>query len=64
MEGGYARVRSAQRLDGHSNDLWGDKAYATVRWQPRDRVVLRFLLSHQVTTGTFGGFNGGFEVIF
>jgi hypothetical protein len=47
-----------------SLDRWGDKAYAGVRWQPRDRVILRFLLSHQVTTGTFGGFTGGFEVIF
>jgi hypothetical protein len=64
LEGGYARVHSAQRFDGNPADRWGDKAYASVRWEPRDRVILRFLLSHQVTTGTFGGFNGGFEVIF
>jgi hypothetical protein len=45
-------------------DSWGDKAYGTVRWQPRDRVILHFLLSHEVTTGRFGGFSGGLEVIF
>ncbi|HYZ90112.1 MAG TPA: hypothetical protein VE620_12510 [Myxococcales bacterium] len=45
-------------------DEWGDKAYGSVRWQPRDRVILRFLLSHEVSTGRFGGFNGGLEVIF
>ena len=71
LEGGYARVHSAQTLAvsgdalaSGSHDRWGDKAYASLRWQPRDRVILHFLLSHQVTTGTFGGFNGGFEVIF
>jgi hypothetical protein len=47
-----------------SSYLWGDKAYGSVRWQPRDGVILRFLLSHEVTTGSFGGFNGGLEVIF
>jgi hypothetical protein len=64
LEGGYVRVHSAQRLSGTPIDQWGDKAYATVRWQPRDSVRLHFLISHQITTGRFGGFNGGFEVIF
>ena len=64
VEGGYVRVHSGQRLSGAPLDQWGDKAYATVRWQPRDGVRLRFLISHQITTGRFGGFNGGVEVIF
>ena len=64
FEGGYVRVHSAQTFESVSTGHWGDKAYTTVRWQPRDRVILRFLISHQVTTGAFGGFDGGFEVIF
>ena len=64
VEGGYVRLHSAQRLSGTPLDQWADKAYATVRWQPRDSVRMHFLISHQVTTGRFGGFNGGFEVIF
>jgi hypothetical protein len=64
VEGGYVRVHSAQTFESVSTGRWGDKAYTTVRWQPRDRVILRFLISHQVTTGAFGGFDGGFEVIF
>jgi hypothetical protein len=64
VEGGYVRVYSAQRLAGAPLDQWGDKAYATVRWQPRAGVRLHFLISHQITTGRFGGFNGGLEVIF
>ncbi|MFL5312849.1 MAG: hypothetical protein ACJ79H_20650 [Myxococcales bacterium] len=64
VEGGYVRLHSAQDLDGASIDQWGDKAYGTVRWAPRARVRLHFLISHQVTTGGFGGFNGGLEVIF
>jgi len=63
FEAGYARVHSAQDLSGVRLDQWADKAYGTVRWAPRDRVRLHFLLSHQVTTGDFGGFNGGFQVI-
>jgi hypothetical protein len=64
FEGGYVRVHSAQDLDGAPLDQWGDKAYGTVRWAPRERVRLHFLISHQVTTGGFGGFNGGLEVLF
>ena len=64
FEGGYVRVHSAQDLDGAPLDRWGDKAYATVRWTPRERVWLHFLISHQVTTGAFGGFNGGLQVLF
>ena len=63
FEAGYARVRSAQDLSGVGLDQWADKAYGTVRWAPRAGVRLHFLLSHQVTTGDFGGFNGGFQVI-
>ncbi|HWE25026.1 MAG TPA: hypothetical protein VG496_13895, partial [Myxococcales bacterium] len=43
LEGGYVRVHSAQRFGSAFTDLWGDKAYASVRWLPRDRVVLHFL---------------------
>ena len=64
LEGGYVRVHSAQDLDGAPQDQWGDKAYGTVRWMPRAGVRLHFLISHQVTTGGFGGFNGGLQVIF
>jgi hypothetical protein len=64
FEGGYARVHSSQDLDGAPLDGWGDKLYGTARWSPRERVRLHFLISHQVTTGRFGGFNGGLEVIF
>ncbi|HKC61932.1 MAG TPA: hypothetical protein VKB92_17735 [Myxococcales bacterium] len=64
FEAGYARVHSAQDLSGLRLDQWADKAYGTVRWAPRERVRLHFLISHQVSTGHFGGFNGGFEVIF
>jgi len=63
FEAGYARVHSAQDLSGVPRDEWADKAYGTVRWAPRERVRLHFLISHQVTTGDFGGFNGGFQVI-
>jgi hypothetical protein len=63
FEGGYVRVHSAQDLGGVSLDRWGDKAYVTALWAPRERVRLHFLLSHQVTTGDFGGFSGGFQVI-
>jgi hypothetical protein len=64
FEGGYVRLYSAQELSGTALDRWADKAYATARWSPRDRVWLHFLISHQVTTGRFGGFNGGLQVIF
>ena len=64
FEGGYVRLHSAQDLTGASLAQWGDKAYATARWSPRERVRLHFLISHQVTTGRFGGFNGGLQVIF
>jgi len=64
FEGGYVRLHSAQDLGGASLDQWGDKAYATARWSPRERVRLHFLISHHVTTGRFGGFNGGLQVIF
>jgi hypothetical protein len=64
FEAGYARIHSAQDLAGAPLDRWGDKAYGAVRWAPRERVWLHFLLSHQVTTGGFGGFSGGLEVIF
>jgi len=63
FEAGYARVYSAQELSGTRLDQWADKAYGSVRWAPRERVRLFFLVSHQVTTGDFGGFNGGFQVI-
>ncbi|HEX9575550.1 MAG TPA: hypothetical protein VF994_15755, partial [Myxococcales bacterium] len=64
FEAGYVRIHSAQELSGASLDQWGDKAYGTARWAPRERVRLHFLISHQVTTGGFGGFSGGLEVIF
>src|SRR5712692_4803576 len=64
FEAGYVRIHSAQELAGASLDQWGDKAYGTARWAPRERVRLHFLISHQVTTGGFGGFSGGLEVIF
>jgi hypothetical protein len=64
VEGGYVRLHSAQDLDGTPLDQWADKAYGTVRWTPRAGVRLHFLLSHQVTTGGFGGFSGGLQVIF
>ncbi|HEX9605011.1 MAG TPA: hypothetical protein VF973_14765, partial [Myxococcales bacterium] len=64
FEAGYVRIHSAQDLSGASLGRWGDKAYGTARWAPRERVRLHFLLSHQVTTGGFGGFSGGLEVIF
>jgi hypothetical protein len=64
FEAGYVRIHSAQDLAGASLDRWGDKAYGTVRWAPRERVRLHFLISHQVTTGAFGGFSGGLQVIF
>jgi len=64
FEGGYSRLHSAQDLDGAALGQWADKVYGTARWAPRERVRLHFLISHQVTTGDFGGFNGGLEVIF
>jgi len=64
FEAGYVRVHSAQDRDGAPLDQWGDKAYGTARWSPRARVHLHFLISHQVTTGAFGGFSGGLEVLF
>ena len=63
FEAGYARIHSAQDLSGRRLDQWADKAYGSVRWAPRERVRLHFLISHQVSTGHFGGFNGGFQVI-
>src|SRR5262249_11444434 len=70
LDAGYAAVRSRREIQG--DPAWsglsplgyGDKVYFSAQWRPRTNIYLKFLVSHQVFTGSFGGLNGSLGAIF
>jgi hypothetical protein len=70
LELGYSAVRTHRDVHPRpdSADLLesevADKAYGSIEWHPRRNIYLRFLISHQVVSGKFGGMNGLLGAIF
>ena len=70
LDAGYAALRSHREIQGDpswsglSPVGYGDKAYLSAQWRPRKNIYLKFLISHQVFTGSFGGLNGSLGAIF
>jgi len=70
VELGYSAVRTRRVVNPLPDpaDLLesevADKAYVSIEWYPRRNIYLRFLISHQVASGSFAGMNGMFGAIF
>ena len=70
LDAGYALARSQREIQGDptwsglSPVGYGDKVYLSAQWRPRKNIYLKFLISHQVFTGDFGGLNGSLGAIF
>jgi hypothetical protein len=70
LDGGYAVLRSQREVQGGSSFeglspvAYGDKIYVSAQWNPRKNIFLKFLVSHQIFSGSFGGFNGSLGAIF
>jgi len=70
LDAGYAAMRSHREIQGDpawsglSPVGYGDKVYLSAQWRPRKNIYLKFLISHQVFTGSFGGLNGSLGAIF
>jgi hypothetical protein len=70
LDGGYGVVRSQREVQGGlsfaglSPVAYGDKIYLSAQWTPRKNIFLKFLVSHQIFSGNFAGFNGAIGAIF